>query len=872
MKKVQGITIGIFLFLAACQSTLTYEKASNGVRVSLADGTLGLYPLSDNAVRIKFFKGEEMPVPEFVFSGDLETPEFEVAEARENVRVSLKNLMVDVNGENGNLTFMDRSGKTFLSEKAGSRILKPDTVMGEPCFQVEQSFDAQDDEYLFGLGQFQDGHFNLRNVTRKLVQVNSQIAIPFLYSSRGYGILWHQYGLTHFNPADSLIPLVKHTASSGESNEMEVTTTSGTQRVSRRQSLYTGTFTVDQDGEYAVMLDLGGMDSRHLVVIDDAAVIDQSNLWLPPAVSTLVRLKAGAHNVQVVCNSTNTPTLSWRLPDNTTTFRSPHAKSLDYVVFYGDKADDVIASYRALSGNAPLFPQWAYGFWQCRERYTSADHLVETVKEFRKRQLPMDVIVQDWQYWGNKGWGVPQFDEKNYPNPSGFIKEIHDLNAHFNISIWSNPDKNSTLGREYVANDRFIPGTKWLDYFHPDTRKEYWNTLKVNMFDHGVDSWWMDAVEPENDALTGERTHLGLGDFYRLIYPLMVSKAVSEGQRETTDEKRVCILTRSAFSGQQRYGVINWSGDVGWDWDAYRRQIVAGLNFTISGLPYWTTDIGGFFRPGSSQYTDKGYHELLTRWFQWSAFSPIFRMHGYQSETEPWKYGAEVEENMRKMLNLRYRLLPYIYSEAWKITNEGSTMMRPLAMDFSTDKQAVSQPYEYMFGQSFLAAPVTQPNVTQQQVYLPESTTWFDFWTGKQYSGGQTVSAEAPLDRIPLFVKAGSIVPMGKFLQYTGQKSADTLEIRIYKGANGAFDLYEDEGDNYNYEKGSYSIIPFEWDEQKQVLAIGERQGEFEGLLRERVFQIVWVDESLGHGTGASGKTETIAYNGEKLSMDNIGK
>jgi alpha-D-xyloside xylohydrolase len=293
----------------------------------------------------------------------------------------------------------------------------------------------------------------------------------------------------------------------------------------------------------------------------------------------LVYLKAGEHQVQVLCKSDNTPALSWRLSSNTTTFRSPVAKALDYVVFYGPSADNVIATYRNLTGNAPMFPKWAYGFWQCRERYTSGTHLVETVKEFRKRNLPLDVIVQDWQYWGSRGWGVPQFDEKNYPNPAGFIKELHDLNAHFNISIWSNPDKNSTIGKEYVAKNRFVPNTKWLDYFNPETRKEYWNTLKVNMFDYGVDSWWMDAVEPENDALKGEKTHIGAGDFFRLTYPLMVSQAVYEGQRETSTDKRVCILTRSAFSGQQRYGVINWSGDIGYTWDVFRNQIVALLHF-----------------------------------------------------------------------------------------------------------------------------------------------------------------------------------------------------------------------------------------------------------------------------------------------------
>ena len=293
------------------------------------------------------------------------------------------------------------------------------------------------------------------------------------------------------------------------------------------------------------------------------------------------------------------------------------------------------------------------------------------------------------------------------------------------------------------------PIPKWLDYFNPETRKEYCNTLKENMFEHGVDLWWMDAVEPENDALTGEMTYAGPGDFYRLTYPLMVSKAVYEGQRATSSDKRGCILTRSAFLGQQRYGIINWSGDIGGTWDTYRRQIVAGLNYTVTGMPYWTTDIGGFFRPGGAQYVDKSFHELLIRWFQWGVFNPIFRMHGYQSETEPWKYGSNVEDNMRKMLNLRYALMPYIYSEAWQVTNNASTMMRPLVMDFRSDVQAVAQPYEYMFGKSFLVAPITEAGAVYRAVYLPKSAGWYHFNTGKYYDGGQQIPVNAALDEIP---------------------------------------------------------------------------------------------------------------------------
>jgi alpha-D-xyloside xylohydrolase len=376
----------------------------------------------------------------------------------------------------------------------------------------------------------------------------------------------------------------------------------------------------------------------------------------------------------------------------------------------------------------------------------------------------------------------------------------------------------------------------------------------------------MDAVEPENDALKGEKTYLGAGDFYRLTYPLFVSRAVYEGQRLASSDKRVCILSRSAFPGQQRYGVINWSGDIGGTWDVFRNQIVAGLNFTITGLPYWTTDIGGFFRPGRSQYTDLKFHELLTRWYQWGTFNPIFRMHGYQTETEPWKYGQTVEDNMRKMLNLRYRLLPYIYSEAWQVTKNGSTMMRPMVMDFNGETDAVKQPYEYMFGKAFLVAPITEAAATQRDVYLPKAAAWYDFWTGKRFTGGQTIKTDAPLDKIPLFVKAGSIVPMGKLIQFAGEKLADTLEIRIYKGADGSFDLYEDEGDNYNYEHGVYSTIAFSWDNTKGTLTIHDRKGAFPGMLTDRKFNIVLVDVNKGTGAENARKYDKqVAYNGKKV-------
>lgn len=860
--------ISMFPVFCQGQAIKGFKQTKEGVTVTTPEGTLGIYPIADNTVRVKFYKGTEATIPELIFTSGPVTPDFKVSDTPSEMEIKGKGIIVKLDKQTGVLSYADNAGKVFLGEKAGSRKLIPGSVMGEPCFAVEQSFESPADEYIFGLGQFQDGHYNLRGVTRRLTQVNTQITIPFIYSGKGYGLLWHQYGLTDFNPADNLVKLEKQEQTVGNNQMAEVTTTAGTQKVSQNQSLYTGRFTVPHDGKYSIFMDLGDMGNRHFVVIDGKPCFDQSNMWLPPTAGALVNLKAGEHHVQLICKSDNNPRLSWRQTDNSTTFRSPNAKMLDYVVFYGPSADGVIASFRNLSGGAPMFPKWAYGFWQCRERYMSGKQLVETVKEFRKRNLPMDVIVQDWQYWGNKGWGVPEFDEKNYPNPSGFIKELHDMNAHFNISIWSNPDKNSEIGREYVANNRFIPNTKWLDYFNPETRKEYWNTLNRNMFVNGVDSWWMDAVEPENDALQGQKTYIGAGDFYRLTYPLLVSRAVYEGQRGVTTDKRVCILTRSAFSGQQRYGIINWSGDIGWNWDTYKRQIVAGLNYTITGLPYWTTDIGGFFRPGGSQYTDEKYHEILTRWYQWGAFNPIFRMHGYQTETEPWKYGQRVENNMRKMLNLRYRLLPYIYSEAWQITKNGSTMMRPMIMDFNGDTAAINRQYQYMFGKALMVTPVTEPGISEWNVYLPKSAKWYNFWTGDEYKGGQVIKTEAPLDKIPLFVKSGSIVPVGKPIQYAGEKKADTLEIRIYAGANGEFVLYEDEGDSYNYEKGAYTTITFTWNDAKKTLMIGDRKGSFAGMLTGRKFNIIRVGKDKGRGIGVAGKVDkVVAYKGDKISI-----
>ncbi len=866
----------IFFFipvLCYSQPVQNFTRDKDKVTVTLPNGILNIIPLSDNAARIQFSVGTKIEIPELIITSTIQTPAFDVKESDSDIVVSLKSITVYLDKKTGALSYSDKIGNVFLREKAGGRKLTIDSISGEPCYNASQTFLSPDDEALFGLGQFQDGQLNLKGVSRKLVQVNSQISIPFLYSNKGYGLLWHQYGLTEFNLPENEVVLVKQQDSTKKSDYlMEITTTNGSQKVSQQQAYHMGKLKIDKSGVYTIFLDLGDMDNLHFVSIDGEPVIEQSNYWLTPAVSTQIYLNAGEHSIEVVCKWSSSPKFRWKPLDKFTTLQSPNAKNLDYVVFYGPKADDVIASYRNLSGNVPMLPLWAFGFWQSRERYTSGKQLVKTVKEFRDRNIPMDVIVQDWQYWGKYGWGVPKFDETRYANPAGFIKQIHKLNARLSVSIWENVDKFSEIGKSYVNNNYYIPNSLWLDMFNPMARKAHWDVINKNMFSYGVDSWWMDATDPGNDALHEKKTSAGLGDFNRLTYPLFASQAIYEGQRKTTDEKRVCILTRSAFAGQQRYATINWSGDIGSTWDAFTRQIVAGLNYTITGMPYWTSNIGGFFRPGlpqfspgESQYTDVKYHELLTRWFQWGTLNPIFRVHGYQSETEPWKYGKEVEANMLKMLNLRYRLISYIYSEAWMVTKNGSTMMRPLVMDFQDDYTALNHKYEYMFGKAFLVAPVTKPGVSVWDVYLPEKSSWFDFWSGKRFEGGQTIHTPAPLSKIPLFVKAGSIIPMGKFIQYTNQKSSDTLEIRVYSGADGTFSLYEDQGDNYNYEKGEYSTIQFNWDEKQQVLIIGDVQGQFSGMLQKRVFNIIWINEQSGNGINVCKIDKQVKYEGKKV-------
>jgi alpha-D-xyloside xylohydrolase len=556
------------------------------------------------------------------------------------------------------------------------------------------------------------------------------------------------------------------------------------------------------------------------------------------------------------------------------------ADTIDYYFLYGPELDQVVSEYRQLTGTAPMFGKWAYGFWQCKNRYKTQAELLGVAQKYRELKIPIDNIVQDWFWWNRKGEHI--FNE-NYPDPKGMIEQLHRENFHLMISVWPFFEPGSTAYETMDKNGWFIDKTvvakppyhkaemAVYDASNPAARKYYWQLMDDALFKIGVDAWWLDTTEPETEGREeniqlNHKLAIGSGNRYVNLFPLMTTTAVYEGQRAASEQKRVFILSRSAFAGSQRNAVTAWSGDINSDWITFQRQVPAGLNFELSGLPYWTTDIGGFV---SGNPDDPAYRELFIRWFEFGTFSPIFRVHGTRSndQNELWSYGADAQKILTSYDRLRYRLMPYIYSMAWMVTNSGYTPMRALAMDFRSDPRALNVGDQFMFGPALLVNPVTEPAAKTRHMYLP-NILWYDFWTGQKQTGGRTIDASAPLDRMPLYVRAGSIIPMGPDLQYAAEKQANPIELRIYRGADGAFTLYEDENDGYNYEKGAYATIPIAWNEATQTLVIGERKGRFPGMLESREFEIVFVSDNHGSGIELAGRADkTVHYTGQSISV-----
>lgn len=844
----------IFLLISsfARAGTTDFKKEKDGVAFSLPWGTMRIQVCADRIFRVSAAPTNTLPPLEnFVVTAKWKGAPFTVHEADDVVVIATKQLQARVERQSGSITFLDAAGNVLLQEPAaGGKNFLP--AENKSFYQVDQTFESSPDEFLYGLGQYQEGLWNWRGLPRELRQHNMTCTMPMLVSSRGYGLLWDNASLTDFNPPANEIAL----------QHVDIPGTNVIRRIPI--SSWQGTFTTSVAGEYAFIAKSDNNREEFSISVDGQQIAGISNYWTPRSLCGTIQLPANK-TCEILVRGNGHLSLSAGLRTETTTFRSQLGRALDYTFFYGPQLDDVISGYRQATGDAPMWPEWAFGFWQCRERYHNQAELLAAAAEFRRRQIPLDLIVQDWQYWTNKAWGAYEFDLSRYPDAAGMLRQLHDEHIRFMISLWCNPSGSTRA----ALDEKTKMLGKWIDVFDPVARDIRWKYVNREFFQKGADAWWGDATEPGDNGsdMIGHQSVMGSSDSLFNAYSLFANESLYEGQRATSNEKRVCILTRSAFPGLQRYAAGIWSGDISGNWETFRRQIPAGLNFCMTGVPYWTTDCAGFWRPGD-QYTSPDYNELLSRWFEWSTFCPIQRIHGGNTQTEVWKWLPETQKILTDYDDLRHQLLPYTYSVSWQVTHNNSTMMRALAFDFGNDRKALATGDEYLFGPAFLVAPVTAPQETNKTVYLPSGTRWINFWTGENFGGGNSVETAAPLEQIPLFVRAGSILPIGPLVQYAGEKPADPLELRIYRGANGSFTLYEDEGDNYNYEHGAYSTIQCVWDDAKQALTIGNRSGKFPGMLNERTFRVVFVSPAHGIGAAMDEKPDAIIpYTGNAVTV-----
>jgi alpha-D-xyloside xylohydrolase len=864
-----------------------------------------------------------------------------------------------VSPTDGKVSFFDEQGKLLLAE--GMRSIEPATVMGQHTAHVRQTWKSSENESLYGLGQHQFDAINLKGLSVDLWQRNTSIVVPMLVSSKGYGIFWDNLGYTRFGDLRQWQPLAgsmlldadgkpggltgtyfsdakfNHKVATrtdtrldiDQSNNLDLLTDTGepASHPATRPSgqdggprgrsnaaihpdlpngdvsiRWDGTLVPQRTGDFQFhSYANGGLK----MTVGDHVVFDHwRQNWLPADDVAKVHLEGGQkyaiHVEWARDDAGNVCKLDWKPPADEpepTSLWSEVGGGIDYYFIYGPSMDGVIGAMRDLTGRATMMPRWAYGLWQSRQRYETQKQSLEVVDGFRKRGIPFDNIVQDWQYWQRDQWGSHGFDSKRFPDPVGWINSIHERNAHLMISVWGKFYRGTDHYDELLKNGFLYPlnvelGTRdWLgfpftnyDAFNPAARAMFWRQMKDELFDKGVDAWWMDATEPD---LEGTPTLQGL--HYRMNptaagtgaevlngYALQNARAVYEGQRAAAPNQRVFNLTRSGYAGQQRYGAASWSGDITSTWTAMRKQIPAGLGFCMSGVPYWTMDSGGFSVPqrfgrNASPEDREEWRELNTRWFQFATFVPLLRVHGEFPFREMWEFGGEQSDAYKTQLKfdkVRYRMLPYNYSIGGHVVRDGATIMRALAFDFPQDPLARDLTDQYLFGPSLLVSPVTTYKARTRSVYLPAGVKWFDFWTGQSVDGGRRIDADAPYDAIPIHVRAGSILPFGPECQYVGEKAADPITLYVYTGSNGSFTLYEDDGLTYDYEHNVYSEIPLHWDETLQTLTIGVRHGEFNGMLKSRSFQIVFVrpDHPVPY-TFDPKPDQTVQYVGQAITF-----
>lgn len=919
----------VFLFGAV-------QAVGDELIVPVGDKFLKVEAVTPTVVRVTCAKDRSFfSRPSLVVLPQRERPKCSVKRTADEAILTTGKLKVDVDLKTGAVAFFDADGKTLLSERINGRTITPVIVQGERTAHVQQEWEPNAEEALFGLGQHQLGLMDLKGYDLDLWQHNGTVTIPFLVSSRGYGVLWDNASYTRFGdlrkpepiPSDQLFDAdgnpggltgsyftgdnFERLAGKRVDAKIEIAIPSTTRRANKLihpDLPADGKVSIRWEGEVApnetggYTLETFSNNGVKLWVDDKLVISHWRQGWLPWWNVAKVHFEAG-HHYHLKLEWTKeqgmeTMRLLWKLPsrETATSLWSEVGDGTDYYFVYGPELDQVIAGYRQITGRAPMMPEWAFGFWQCRQRYKTQQESLDVLAGYRSRGIPIDNIVQDWFYWKEDQWGSHEFDPARFPDPDGWIRDIHDkYHAHLMISVWPKFYAGTTnfeamRARHFLYEANLAEDVlDWVN--HPDTfydafnleaRKLFWSQINEKLFSKKVDAWWMDASEPDmlpTPTLEGQRSHLhptAMGTGARMLnaYPLVNSEAIYRGQREVKPDQRVFILTRSGFAGQQRYAAAVWSGDTSATWTAMRAQITAGLGFCLSGMPYWTMDSGGFSVPArfSSGQDVEEWRELNTRWFEFCTFVPFLRVHGESPNRELWEFGGDASPAYQAQLKfdrLRYRLLPYIYSLAGAVTHEGGTIMRALVMDFRTDTNVFNIGDEYMFGPAFLVNPVTTYQARSRPVYLPPTAGgWFDLWTGKPLADGQTVDAPAPYDAIPLFVRAGSIVPFGPELQYTAEKPADPITLYVYTGADGAFTLYEDDGLTYGYERGAFARIPIQWNDAGKILTIGKREGSFPGMLAQRTFEVVLVSKTNPVGFSFTPHADrTQRYDGTKVEV-----
>ena len=859
-------------------------------------------------------------------------PDFTVERKGEWVKLSTTGISAEVSTRDGQVRFFDAAGKPLVSER--TRSFQPVTFEGKPYYSVRQRFESPSDEAFYGTGLHQQGWMDLKGRDVELLQHNIDNAIPYLLSSRHYGILWDNNSITRYGDPRGLKPLgttLDLFDAQGKPGALTARySIGGVQKVERRESEVNYQYIKDLANfpESAKNMATGGRsevvwegeiaaraDGRHTfslynseyakLYIDGKLVLDRwRQNWNPWHHEYAMEMKAGQrHKVKLEWDRIEPAYLALLHRDplpadeaKDLSIWSEAAQNIDYYVVSGDDADQVLAGYRTLTGKAVLLPKWSYGFWQSRERYKTQDELTGALDEYRRRKLPIDAIVLDWSYWPEDAWGSHDFDKKNFPDPDAMVKHVHDQHAQIMISVWpkfypttANYKELDAAGHMYRRNVEVGEldwiGKGYLSSFYDPYSKEaqdiFWRQVNTKLNSKGFDAWWLDASEPDlhSNLDVGERkarttpTAIGPSTEFFNSYPLLHSEGVYRGSREVEPDKRVFILSRAFFAGQQRAGAAFWSGDIVPRWDDMREQISGLVNASMAGAPNVSFDIGGF-SPEERFATQDPAHvpewrEMSLRWFQYGAFVPVFRLHGQFPYREIWEIAPEGTphyDSFVHYLKLRYTLLPYIYTLAGDTYQKDGTILRALAMDFPGDAKVHAINDQYLFGPAFLINPVTEFKATSRKVYLPAGTSWIDFDSGKRYQGGQTITADAPLARTPVFVRAGAIVPRTIVQQYVDEKPDAPLTIEVYTGADGKFSLYEDNGRSYGYERGESSRIPLAWNDKTGELSIGARAGQYPGMQASREIRVRWIDGPRGdNGTLEPAADATVRYDGKAL-------